>query len=753
MNESYVLDYPLDENGGIALQIAATPGGVTLQLHSPSGQESPLVGNLSALMSFEAKGYWRVNGGGPTWTFQPRPHGVPLVFKINGQEFGRFDLDTGKVINPPRKLTVFETRIIGRGPQKEAPYPHPEGVLAPLTDLHTHLSAQVAGRDLIALGLKADTLYPTAALDALGISYPTENPASIPKRVFLPLAHLQRKEDTEERAVHLSCLAPEALATLEKALSYAPDEQSSFEQAEKCYYFREPFTKNLELLPGVLRAIAEGYQREGIAYAELSSNAVLDPAWLKAIHEFLPQIEKDTGVALRFLAGLPRNLSDGDSAVRIEQIKRIAPSPYVVGVDVLGYETNKTSHMERHLRDMAQWMRDEAPDMTLRIHAGENSKNPANVKEALMLAKEYGIRLRIGHALHGLDAETLALARELGEKNQLIIESCPDSNLACNHIDFASDASVGEFLEARVPCVLSSDGADFYRTSARQTALAGGFCGVGGEGFAAIRATEERHIGQQQEFFARKAVALPENFLETLTPLPPTPQTAEKKPESDPVPQELYDTRLPLLVAGAAGTSWDNIPSADRKEAVIGLTLLLQYLDPQKIYFVTGRTKDRGIGIELGKAVAGHNGAHGKDEQFACVKMVSESPDEPIVRDKGISHTVALKEPRVFLTDAICGHMEKYRGAALFIGGRLFTRNFILDAQKRGIPYGLMDGMPGASSEKTRVYPQNAFKSAIGMVEYAYSMMPELFAHRPYPASLKQEYERLAGKGKGAARG
>ena len=66
-------------------------------------------------------------------------------------------------------------------------------------------------------------------------------------------------------------------------------------------------------------------------YAELSSNAVIDPKWLKVIHDTLSGsdgIEQTTGVQLRFLVGLPRNLDEDTIKARIEQIKRLTAEIY-----------------------------------------------------------------------------------------------------------------------------------------------------------------------------------------------------------------------------------------------------------------------------------------------------------------------------------------------------------------------------------------------------------------------------------------
>jgi hypothetical protein len=722
------LEYPIDENGQLVLQLApsADPGHVKARLYSRYSPKSHLVKNILPLVSVETDA-GTFTPSSPEFDIPAQAGKVSFTLKINGQPMAQFLTRQDKIdVRPIRKFSVFETRIIGRALQHAIPYPiDPERLdemPTPVTDLHTHLSAQVSAHDLIELGRRHGVLYPTAALDKLHIKYRKTGIKQIPKRLFLPLAHLQSSRDGMEPAVPLASLSEDGLKSLEKALSLSPEGQSTFEAVETVYYLREPFTKNLALLPDILRAIANDYKHQGIAYAELSSNAVLDPAWLRKIHEVLPGIEGDTGVHLRFRAGLPRNLDDEAFNARVEQYKHIAASPYVVGPDILGYEINKTSHMHEHLQALARWIKENQPDDSLQIHAGENAKNPANVREALQLANDYDVRVHIGHALYGIDHETMNLAMKAAARNNLIVQFNFDSNLATNNIDFPSDTQAFRFLNARIPCVLGSDGASMYLTSARQTAVAGLYCVISQEGFKSIRATEEDYIARQRAVFEKKKKALPADFLDHLAPMPPVkkkpsaPAAHENRKSAAKELEKLIESKRPVFFAGAGGSSWSDVPSGSQQQVTRGLDLLLAKLNPDEVYFVKGRTKGSGVNIELEKAIGRYNDAHKK--KFACVTMLAES-EEAQGHTSPYAYTLKLSVPLVFMPTTVTGFLKEHGGCAFYVGGKNFTREFILASAEQDIPFGIMEDAKGASSEKARIYKDHAFRGAQGMVDYA----------------------------------
>lgn len=61
---------------------------------------------------------------------------------------------------------------------------------------------------------------------------------------------------------------------------------------------------------------------------------------LKTIHKELPQIEQETGCKIRFLAAMWRHSDKEWNQDEVDRIKAVAKSPYVVGIDFMGHETN-----------------------------------------------------------------------------------------------------------------------------------------------------------------------------------------------------------------------------------------------------------------------------------------------------------------------------------------------------------------------------------------------------------------------------
>jgi adenosine deaminase len=601
-------------------------------------------------------------------------------------EFSVVNNDIKILKMPIRKLCVFETRMIGR---------HYDGYKInyydtskqTITDLHTHLSAQISSKSLIKLGLKHNILYPVSFFDNNNINYKRDNLQKIPKKSFLPIAHLTKGLEFEY-AIYFNELTKSQLELLQTSLALSPEFQCSFEDLENCYKLREPFTKDINLLPDMLYEIANQYKEQGVKYSELSTNAIIDPLWLDQINHYIPLIEKDTGVILRFLVGIPRNLSKEKLKERIIQIKKICFNQYIVGVDLLGYEINKTSHLEEKLALLAEWTKVKRPTFTYRIHAGENLKNPTNVKDALLFAMEHNVKIRIGHALHGVDNETLRIASLLCKKNMLIIEFNPDSNLALNNIDYPADVPIKKFIKAGIKFVLGSDGMGTYQTTSSQITTASKICGLEDAELDNLIKTENDYVNSQLKTFS-----INKNITRSLN------QDFN----------EQIKNKIPILIAGATGSSWLRISKQGRIEIKKCLKQLAEILDPEKVFFITGRSKDKGIAVELGKILTLFNFEHSK--KFLFISMVSENSDHVLLKPRGISVIKAFETPLVFLPSGTISYIKKNNGMAIFIGGKSFTRDFILEADKQAIDYLLMDEIEGASMEKARIYKEHSFKT------------------------------------------
>lgn len=618
------------------------------------------------------------------------------------------------------KLCVFETRIIGRAksdftPQAMRKTPHP------LTDLHTHLSGQISSQDLIDIGLEANILYPTAIFDNLQLDYNKNNIKQIPKRIFLPTAHLQNNQSTTENAIPMRDLSPSLLDYLKNLMCLQTEYQSSFEDIEKAYSLRETFTKNNSLLAQIINKVAREYSSWGVKYVELSTNSLIDPEWLSIAEKAIKESEAETGLTIRMLAGIPRNLTDDQIKSRMQKIVALCEHPLIVGLDILGYEINKTIKLDKKLEILAKSIKPYRPDFIYRIHAGENTKNPTNVKDAMLFALENNVMIRIGHAIHGVDDETLEMGHQLSKNNMLIVEFNPDSNLATNNIDFGTDIPVQKFYNNEVKFVFGSDGSGMYQTSIKQLTKTMQLSGVTDKQFKYIRNTEEEYIEFRKSKHKTDYQINPRQIIS---------QEDIEQEKTNYMNNEYNKARImgkiPLFIAGAAGSSWQDIDKKHQEIIRQALEFMVESLDDSKIYFLSGRSKDKGITVELGKILTLNKFKTG--ENFLHVSMVAETPNnnEP-AKPKGISIIKDFDSPLVYLPSGTINFLKKHNGIAIFIGGKSFTRDFIIEAAEQGVKFGLMKDINGASHDKSLIYKDNSFAcSTESLVSYLRKISPDI---------------------------
>lgn len=211
---------------------------------------------------------------------------------IGKEQFARFvrDGQTGEISldaeAPQKHLTSFEMRMLARrGRQTFFSCDEVED-LAHATDLHTHFAGCLSPEELVEAGLEHNISVPAGLLEKAGIDssrYETDNGGGV---LLSRLA--ADREDIEKYMA---------------AMRIPLGRQETFNKLEEIYVMRGPFTKNPEMFPTLLRKTAEFHAAAGIRYAEFSLSSVIgDMKVLETLHGELPQIEKDTGCRLRFLA-------------------------------------------------------------------------------------------------------------------------------------------------------------------------------------------------------------------------------------------------------------------------------------------------------------------------------------------------------------------------------------------------------------------------------------------------------------------
>lgn len=257
------------------------------------------------------------------------------------------------------------------------------------------------------------------------------------------------------------------LELLRKYLHIPKDQSIIFDEMEIFYKYRDIFIKDMSLSRFLLREIAVEYQKQGIKYAEISFSKVIDPAFLKIIHEEIDTLEKDTGCKIRFLGIISRVATEETRRMQIEQFKEIAAkSPYVIGIDLLAAEINSTYDLFPQLIDLANWASTHYPGMIIRIHAGEYSFHPENIEGVVKLAESFpNLVFRVGHGVYGADPHVI---QRMKRCKNLIIEINMASNVALNSIVDIGGHSVFDYIKEDVPVVLGSDGNGLYDSQAAE---------------------------------------------------------------------------------------------------------------------------------------------------------------------------------------------------------------------------------------------------------------------------------------------
>ena len=406
------------------------------------------------------------------------------------------------------------------------------------TDLHTHMNGNLMPEILIAMGIRHQIRYPLYYIKKLELRCTPEQLQALRKqrsRVSMDFAdshltgkYLDRKID-DNTFINFADLIlgnlPDAGYNIDRiatSLSVPKDGQAVFANLERTYLYRYIFTKGIpdedtfpldqyEKIPNetVLNAlrqmlmdrehpiycentvfedkllwIARQYAAKGIKYAEITDTALTKPSEsirvLSQAHRVMPAVTAETGVLIRFLAGIRRipltivkdqrtpndYLSDN-----LRVIRAIAPDPYVAGADIIGEEINDIMELRQVIGQLVKLTAVE-PDFVIRIHAGESDSlrdNVANSLKCVREALEPGQpmpNLRIGHGLYTCNLKSPKgerLLRELKESGA-VLEFQITSNVRLNNLSNLEHHPLKTYLNAGVRCVQGTDGGALYGT-------------------------------------------------------------------------------------------------------------------------------------------------------------------------------------------------------------------------------------------------------------------------------------------------
>ncbi len=589
---------------------------------------------------------------------------IPAIIKTLMSQTKNYKLDVSK--------TIVKSYILKKSKFK--------------TDLHTHMNANLTPDILIALGIVHQIKYPLYYIKKLGLKITKKQEKEILKdrkvvekeyeNSTLTGKYLTRKID-DNTFINFADLiinnlenAEENISKIRNSLALLKDGQSVFTNLEKVYIYRYVFckakfsenkikvnSKNIENIPekdivnylkriledkkegsiyknNTLRQdkylwIAREYQKQSISYVEITDTDLVksgEPAikLLEEVHDVMPKIEKETGVAIRLLVGIRRipltiikdqKTSSNYLRENLDVLKAVAKSPYVVGSDFIGEEINDITELKPVIEELVQYAVTEDPSFTIRIHAGENDCLRDNVAKSIQCIKESlkpGQKIpnfRLGHGLYTADLNTQEgkdLIKEMRDTGA-VLEFQLTSNVRLNNLTVVNKHPLKQYLSNGIKCVQGTDGCGMYGTDTINEQLAlHNILGLDDKDFEKMREVENEIIERSQKYFKEKTEKF-EKFLNGRTIreaiLELEQENFEKSKDNvinmrltndldsanelkDKI-KKLPEDKIPIIVAGGSFNAKDRETTLNEegKEAIRNL---IKNLNNEKVYFVVG---------------------------------------------------------------------------------------------------------------------------------------------------------------------
>ena len=568
------------------------------------------------------------------------------------------------------------------------------------TDLHTHMNANLTPDILIALGIKHQIKYPLYYIKKLNLKITEKQETQILKQrekvekqfetSELKGKYLTRRID-DNTFINFADLilnnlenAEYNLHQIRKSLAILKDGQAVFTNLEKLYLYRYVFCKgvpsekniklqiekiekipdreikntlkkmisdnkitgkykNNSLFQDKLLWIAREYKKQGIKYVEIADTTIVKQGetaikMLEEVHEVMPKIERETGVSIRFLAGIRRipltiikdaKTSNNYLRENLDILKAVAKDPYVVGSDFIGEEINDISELKPAIKEIVEYVTKEDPDFTIRIHAGENDSLRDNVRKSIECVKdslENGQKMpkvRIGHGLYTPDLTSkegknlIKLIKDTGT----VLEFQLTSNVRLNNLTSLRKHPIKKYLKNNIKCVQGTDGFGAYGidTIDEQLALQN-LLGLKDEDFEKMVEVENEIIKNAKRYFKEKSAKF-EEFLNGRTLRKAILDEEEKnisKSSNSTMKMRITNKisskealehkikvlpldKVPIVIAGASFNSKNRETEVYEKGKDI-LRELVEKVNPEKAYFVIGH-KVKGYEAELIKII------------------------------------------------------------------------------------------------------------------------------------------------------
>ncbi|MBR3511433.1 MAG: adenosine deaminase [Clostridia bacterium] len=656
----YVIATPNHHNGNLINNLASI-----CKLEAVPDEDGILkiYGSLNAVLDIYNEDVFLFRLGGIKVASIYRDGSVSMKAKIPA--INKILMSQTKLYKYPKEQTIMKSYIYKKSKFR--------------TDLHTHMNAILPPECLMALGLKHQIKYPLYYILKLNLKITDRQSRLLEakrKKVEEEIQDLGLTGKAFERKVKdLTYInfadlifknldnAEENLNKIANSLVLIKDGQAVFTNLDKLYVvYRYIFTKGQTveenelidltedmmdrvpeedvkkylfismsdlddpryekntILQDKLLWIAREYKRQSIDYVEIATTDLCKMGdaginYLKQIHEVMPNIEEETGVRIRFLAGIRRvGVEDEDVKNSLIALKSLAKSPYLVGSDILGEEINDISLFKGVIDYLVKYVINEDNDFTIRIHAGENDSFKDNVSKAVecvynSIPKGSIIpRVRLGHGLYVEKLNTVK-GKKLIEKLKemgVILEFQLSSNVRLNNLLEIKRHPIKAYLSNGVKCVQGTDGFSIYGTDTFEEQLAlHNLLNLNDEDFFKMRKVEDELIERNEKYFEKKKKLFDEfinekDFYDAFKEYQEEVSKDEniKKiviwndfEDSNDVFKEkiikLPQDKMPIVIAGGSFNSNNRVTSLNEKQ-VESLEKLISGLDENKVYFVIG---------------------------------------------------------------------------------------------------------------------------------------------------------------------
>ena len=428
---------------------------------------------------------------------------------------------------------------------------------------------------------------------------------------------------------------------------------------------------------------------------------------LRQVHAVMPAVTRETGVLIRFLAGIRRvpltiikdAVTPNDYlAENLQVLRAVAADPYVAGSDILGEEINDILELRPVIRELVRIAALD-PGFVIRIHAGENDSLRDNVANSVRLVRESlapGQKMphvRIGHGLYAADLRSPKGQRLIQDliENEVVLEFQITSNVRLNNLTDPGLHPLKTYLRSGVFCVQGTDGCALYGTDPIEEELAleklldlsvEELC-LMRKHDAKIAAGSRRIFGEKAERFARElgnqdvGDYLSSRIEETEKASEALWVNSGKLDAQEALQEQIRELpagKLPIVIAGGSFNN-DRHVTRLRGQGQAILDKLLRQADPEKVFFVVGSSLS---GYE--RYLLEQNA--GRFEIFAIVPSSISVKERDRLRQSGVSVRISIEPTMLGLYKSFAYEIFKRRPSVLLaFDGNSAAANLVQEAK------------------------------------------------------------------------